>query len=256
MNILALGDFVGEDIIPYVRKRLPEIKTKYNIDFTVANGENATAIKGLSRDDAEAILDCGVDLITGGNHIFGKRSLYSMLDSDRRIIRPANYPGRVPGQGSVIADVNSRRIMCMNVSGCVYMEPLACPFDTVDEILNRERGRYDFALLDIHAEATSEKYALARYFDGRIAVMFGTHTHVQTADEQILPGGSAYITDLGMCGPVNGVIGSESDAVIEKMRNHMPALFTPAGPPLMAYGAIFAVDDSTYRPLSVKRIRF
>lgn len=256
MNILALGDIVGNDIISYIKRRLPQVKSEHHIDFTVANGENATAIKGLSREDAEAIFDSGVDFITGGNHIFGKRSLYSMLDSDRRIIRPANYPGRVPGEGCRIVDVNSRRILCMNVSGLVYMEPLACPFETVEKMLDREKGRYDLALLDIHAEATSEKYALARYFDGRIAIIFGTHTHVATADEQILPGGSAYITDLGMCGAKNGIIGAEPSAVIEKLRDHTPTAFTPAGAPFCANGAVFEIDDSTYRPVAVKRITF
>ena len=256
MNILALGDFVGDEIIKYVGAKLPAIKKEYKIDFTVANGENATAIKGLCRDDAKKILDSGVDFITGGNHIFGKKDLYSMLDTDKRIIRPANYPGRVPGNGYSIVDVNSRRVLCMNVSGCVYMEPLASPFDTVERILDSEKGRYDLALLDIHAEATSEKYAIARYFDGRIAVMFGTHTHVPTADEQILKGESAYITDLGMCGPTDSIIGAESKYVIERMRNHMPAMFLPASGELSANGAIFTIDDSSYKAVAVRRIRF
>lgn len=256
MNILALGDIVGSDVISYIKRRLPQFKSDHCIDFTVANGENATAIKGLSREDAEAIFDSGVDFITGGNHIFGKRSLYPMLESDRRIIRPANYPGRVPGEGCRIVDVNSRRMLCMNVSGLVYMEPLACPFETVEKMLDREKGRYDFALLDIHAEATSEKYAIARYFDGRIAIMFGTHTHVATADNQILPGGSAYITDLGMCGAKNGIIGAEPDAVIEKLRNHTPTAFVPAGVPFAAHGAVFKIDDNTYKPVSVERVTF
>lgn len=256
MRILALGDFVGEESISYVGARLAKIKSENRIDFVIANGENASAIRGLSRADAMKILDSGVDLITGGNHIFGVRDLYPMLDSDKRIIRPANYPGRIAGNGYSTVDVNSRRLLCINVSGCVYMEPLASPFDTVDRILDSEKGRYDLAIMDIHAEATSEKYAIARYFDGRITMMFGTHTHVPTADEQILTGGSAYITDIGMCGPSDGIIGADADEVIERMRNHIPTRFVPSKGKQQAQGVIFTVDDLSYKPTDIQRIRF
>lgn len=256
MKILALGDVVGVRAVEYLGEKLSAVKKQLGVDFTVANGENATEIKGLSNYDARALLDSGVDLITGGNHIFGKRDLVPLLETSRSIIRPANYPGRVPGEGYRIVDVSSRRVLCINVSGCVYMEPLASPFETVDAILEREKGRYDVALMDIHAEATSEKYALARYFDGRIAVMFGTHTHVPTADEQILPKGSAYITDLGMCGPAGGILGTDADAVIERFLTHTPTTFFPSNTPVKAHGALFELDDAELRPISVRRIKF
>ena len=256
MNILALGDVVGVRAVEYLGEMLGAVKRKLCVDLTVVNGENATEIKGLSQYDAKRLLDCGVDLITGGNHIFSKRDLAPFLDSSPYVIRPANYPGCAPGEGYKILSVGALRVLCINVSGCVYMEPLASPFDTVDAILERERGKYDISLIDIHAEATSEKYALARYFDGRIDIIFGTHTHVQTADEQLLPDGSAYITDLGMCGPTGGVLGTDSQAVIERFRTHMPRTFFPSLTTIKAHGALFTIDDNTLRPVSVKRIKF
>ena len=257
MRILALGDVVGHVAIDYLADKLWAFRSKEKIDFCVANGENATEIRGISAADAEAILDTGVDLITLGNHAFGMRDIYSYLDANEHcIIRPANYPTDAPGVGYTICDVNGWRVLCINVSGRVYLDPLASPFDTVDRILEREDGRYDVALLDIHAEATSEKLALGRYFDGRIQVMFGTHTHVPTADEQILPHGSGYITDLGMCGPTDGILGTDADAVIHRFRTLMPTRFSVAGGNVQAQGVIFDVDEGAGRVRSVKRVMF
>ena len=256
MKILAIGDIVGTKSIDYLKACLWDIRRKYDIDLVVANGENATDIHGLSAPDAEDILSAGVDLITLGNHAFGRRDICPLLGDSNCIIRPANYPPLAPGGGYTLLDVCGWRALCINIMGTALMDALACPFATVDRILERERGNYDFALMDIHAEATSEKIALARYFDGRIAVMFGTHTHVQTADEQILPKGSGYITDLGMTGPVNGVIGTDADAVIEKMRTKMPVRFRVADGEIAAMGAIFTVNTDTGLVTEVKRIRF
>jgi len=158
--------------------------------------------------------------------------------------------------GYTVCDVNGWRVLCINVSGRVYLDPLASPFDTVDRILEREDGRYDVALLDIHAEATSEKLALGRYFDGRIQVLFGTHTHVPTADEQILPHGSGYITDLGMCGPTDGILGTDADAVIHRFRSLMPTRFSVASGTVRAQGVIFDVDEGAKKVRSVKRVVF
>ena len=256
MKILAIGDIVGTKSIDYLKACLWDIRRKYDIDLVVANGENATDIHGLSAPDAEDILSAGVDLITLGNHAFGRRDICPLLGDSNCIIRPANYPPLAPGGGYTLLDVCGWRVLCINIMGTALMDALACPFATVDRILEREWGNYDFALMDIHAEATSEKIALARYFDGRIAVMFGTHTHVQTADEQILPKGSGYITDLGMTGPVNGVIGTDADAVIEKMRTKMPVRFRVADGEIAAMGAIFTVNTDTGLVTEVKRIRF
>lgn len=257
MRILALGDVVGQVAIEYLADKLWAFRSKEKIDFCVANGENATEIRGISAADAESLLGTGVDLITLGNHAFGMKDIYSYLDANEHcIIRPANYPTDAPGVGYTVCDVSGWRVLCINVSGRVYLDPLASPFDTVDRILERENGRYDVALLDIHAEATSEKLALGRYFDGRIQVLFGTHTHVPTADEQVLPRGSGYITDLGMCGPVDGILGTDADAVIHRFRTLMPTRFSVATGDVRAQGAIFDVDESARKVRSVRRVVF
>ena len=256
MRILAIGDVVGSAAVEYLNRSLWDLRKKEKIDFVVANGENATDCRGVLPRDADVLLATGVDLITLGNHTYGMREIYPYLDDAARVIRPANYPPTAPGCGYTIVRADGARILCINISGRVFMDPLASPFDTVDRILEREKGSYDFALMDIHAEATSEKLALAHYFDGRIAVMFGTHTHVQTADEQILPHGSGYITDLGMCGPENGILGTERETVIERFRTMMPARFHVADGKIVAHGAIFDVDPDAGRVKSVKRIVF
>ena len=256
MKILALGDVVGGEAIELLHQKLWNVRRQHRIDFVIANGENATEIRGLCARDAHKLLDCGIDVITLGNHAFGMRDIYPLLDSTDRIVRPANYPPEAPGCGYTIADANGYRALCINVSGCALLEPLASPFDTVDRILEREAGKFDFAILDIHAEATSEKLAMGYYFDGRISIMFGTHTHVPTADERILPKGSGYITDLGMCGPKESIIGTDIKSVIRKFRTHLPTHFTVADGPVRAQGAIFDLDPDSGKVKSVTRIHF
>lgn len=256
MKILAIGDIVGRNALEYINKNLWKKRDELGVDLVVANGENASDIYGISAADAELLLDSGVDLITLGNHAFGRRDIFTMLGDSQNIIRPANYPPLAPGGGYTLLNVSGWRILCINVMGTALMESLACPFATVDRILEREKGAYDLALMDIHAESTSEKIALGRYFDGRIQIMFGTHTHVQTADEQILPEGSGYITDLGMTGPVNSIIGSDPKAVIERMRTKISCRLTVADGDVNACGALFELDPSAKRVKSVKRIKF
>lgn len=256
MKILAIGDIVGTKSIDHLAQRLWKFRDEQRIDFVIANGENGTEIHGLSTPDAKRILDTGVNLITLGNHAFGRRDLYETLSEEDWIIRPANYPPLAPGAGYTVTDINGWRVLCINVLGTALMEPLACPFATIDRILQREEGAYDLAVLDIHAETTSEKIALARYFDGRISVIFGTHTHVQTADEQILPQGSGYITDLGMTGPIHSIIGTAPECVIEKFRTKIPVRFKVADGEIAAHGALFDLDESTKRVRSVKRVKF
>lgn len=256
MKILAIGDIVGTKSIDYLREKLWAIRTRYGVDMVIANGENATDIHGLSAPDAEDILSAGIDVITLGNHTYGRRDICALLGDSERIIRPANYPPMAPGGGYTVVNIDGYRVLCINILGTALMEALACPFATVDRILEREKGSYDLSIMDIHAEATSEKIALGRYFDGRINIMFGTHTHVPTADEQILPCGSGYITDLGMTGPVNGVIGTDAAAVIEKMRTKMPVRFKVADGDIAAMGALFELDTDSGRVRSVERVRF
>ena len=254
MRILALGDVVGSRTIDYLQDTLWRIRQKEGVDLVIANGENATEIRGLSAGDAKALLDTGVDVITLGNHTYGMRDLYPFLEEATNVIRPANYPPEAPGSGYTIVRIDGWRVLCINVNGRVYLDAFASPFDTVDRILEREKGNYDLSVMDIHAEATREKLALAHYFDGRIDVMFGTHTHVPTADEGILPKGSGYVTDLGMCGPVNGILGTAKEPVIERFRTLMPVRFAVADGEIRAQGVLFDWDGS--RVKSVKRLAF
>ena len=254
MRILALGDVVGKQAVEYLEQTVWGIRRKYKIDFVIANGENANDIRGLSAADAKRLWQCGVDVITLGNHAFGQKDIHDLLDSESRIIRPANFPVNASGMGYTVVDSMGYRMLCINVCGRVNMDAYGDPFDAVEKILSREDGRYDYAILDIHAEATSEKLAMARVFDGRIHVMFGTHTHVVTADEQILPNGSAYQTDLGMCGPHSGIIGTKTECVLERMRDLMPARFTVAEGDIQAHGTVFALDG--HKVAGVERITF
>ena len=258
MKILAIGDVVGRVSVEYLCKKLYSVRTQLGADLVIANGENASEIHGVSSTDAQGILDSGVDFITLGNHAFRCRDIAELLDSSPdRIIRPANYPAECPGAGYSIIRVRGLRILIINVMGTAFMEPLENPFHTVDRILARESGNYDLSIMDVHAEATSEKYALARYFDGKINVVFGTHTHVATADEQVLPGGTAYITDLGMTGPCNGILGTDADTVIYKMRTNMPSRFKVADGDVKGSAVLFELEDNApYKAISVKRIKF
>lgn len=258
MKILAIGDVVGRRSIEYLSDKLRGVASKLGADFVVCNGENASEIHGLCKSDAQALLDCGVDLITLGNHAFGSRDIYTFLDDNTdRIIRPANYPAACPGVGYTLREVSGLRILCMNLSGTAFMDPLDNPFTVVDRILDREKGEYDIALLDFHAEATSEKLAMGYHLDGRVNVVFGTHTHVPTADGRVLPCGTGYITDLGMTGPVNGILGTDAEAVLYKMRTHMPTRFTVADGEIRAQAVLFTLEDQApYRCVKVERVTF
>ncbi len=255
MKILIIGDIVGTRAIKYLGQKLWKLRDAKKLDYVIANGENASEIHGLSASDAEAIFDTGVDFITLGNHTWNKRDIYPFLDSNGdRIIRPANYPGSAPGYGYSIVDVQGYKVLIMNALGQVFLDSVGDPFDAVDYILAREEGNFDFSILDFHAEATSEKYAMARVFDGKVDVIFGTHTHVPTADTQILPGGTAYVTDLGMTGPRNGVLGVDAEPTIHMMRMHMPARFTVADGEISADAVVVETDGDKIK--TIERIVF
>ncbi len=258
IRILAIGDIVGRRSVRYLGEQLRRLRDRLGADFTVVNGENAADIHGIAVQDAEAILEAGADLITLGNHAFGQRDIGHFLD-DRpdRIIRPANFPAPCPGAGWTFADVCGRRMLCINLSGTVHMDELDNPFTVAERILAAEKGRYDIAMLDFHAEATSEKMAMGRFLDGRVQVVFGTHTHVATADEAILPGGTGYITDIGMTGPVGGVIGTDTRAVLYRMTTRMPTRFSVAEGAVEGHGALFTLADTApYSCLRVERVAF
>lgn len=258
MKILAIGDIVGQRSVSHLSAHLWKLRERLGADLVVANSENASEIHGLNARDAQAILDAGVDLITLGNHAFGSRDIGPFLDDHaHEIIRPANYPALCPGMGCAVRTAGGRRILCMNVSGTTFLDPLDDPFATVDRLLKNHAGQYDLALLDIHAEATSEKLAIAHYLDGRVQVIFGTHTHVTTADERVMPHGTGYITDLGMTGPENGILGTDAEAVLYKMRTHMPTRFKVADGPIVAHAALFTLEDAApHRCTAVERVVF
>lgn len=256
MNILCIGDVVGPASVEFLCKNLWKIRKEYNIALTVANGENADLGNGLLETTAKTLMQSGVDVITSGNHIWQKSGIYPFLDDCPYVLRPANYPAGNPGHGSVIVEVEGLRVLVINVQGLVFMEPLASPFDTVDAILEKNKGEFDLSLLDIHAEATSEKAALAHYFDGRIDIICGTHTHVQTADERILPGGSAFITDLGMCGVQNSALGVKYEPIIRKLRTGMPQRFELATGNITMNSVIFVYNEQNSRVELVKRVNF
>jgi metallophosphoesterase (TIGR00282 family) len=243
IKILALGDIVRTVSCEYISKKLWQFRRENGIDIVIANGENSAENSGIDRNSADMLLSYGVDVITTGNHVFKTHDAKRLLDENKYVIRPANYPEALPGYGYTFFDAAGKTFLIINVMGIVMMEPLSDPFAAVEKILERNKGKYDISILDVHAEATSEKRALGIYFDGKIDVIFGTHTHVQTADEQILPGGTGYITDLGMCGPDNSVLGIEAKCIIEKLRMHTPVKFTVPNTKITAHGAIFTIGS-------------
>lgn len=256
MKILCLGDVVGPAATEKLCRSLWKIRKERGISFVMLNGENADAGNGLSAATAKTLLLSGVDVITGGNHIWQKRDLYPFLDSSDRVIRPANYPDENPGTGYTILDCDGWRILCINVQGTVFMDSLDCPFRTVEKILARCAGKYDLSLMDIHAEATSEKIAIAHCFDGKINMIVGTHTHVPTADARILPGGSGYVTDLGMCGVTESALGVDTDIVIRKLRYKMPVKFEAAEGAVTLQGVEYDINMNNITVNSVTRIEF
>ena len=256
MKILAIGDVVGNSGIEYLSSKLWGMRNSLGADLCIVNGENASDIIGLSRPDAIRILNAGADLITLGNHSFGRRDLYPMLDDTEQIIRPSNFPAGTPGIGHTVLRVGGVRVLCINLIGTVNMLSEASPFSEADRILEREKGNFDLSVVDFHAEATSEKIALGRYLDGRVSAVFGTHTHVQTADEEIFPRGTAYITDIGMTGPTNGVIGVDAAISIKKLMTHMPERYKVAEGPVKARGVLFELDEDSGKAVSIKRIVF
>lgn len=253
IKIICIGDVVGREGVSCFEKNIRTAREKYKADIVIVNGENSADGNGISRDSAERLYDAGADVITGGNHTFKQRDVYQLLDDAGYLVRPANYPAEAPGMGYVIADVRGYKLLVINVLGCVYMDPLTPPHEAVEKILKNERGRYDIALCDIHAEATSEKLFFARYFDGAISAVFGTHTHVATADAQILPKGTGYITDVGMCGSHNGILGVKTESIVHKYTVKTPIRFEPATGGCKMCGVYFEIDEKTTKCTKAER---
>lgn len=253
MNILCIGDVVGAAGCDHLRRVLPGVKRLYSVDVCVVNGENAAEGNGLLPQAAAHIFDSGADVITTGNHVFRRRELYDTLEQEAMLLRPANYPASAPGRGWCTVDRGRYQVTVINLLGLVYLEPLNDPFTTLDALLE-EAGRPKFCVVDFHAEATAEKKALAFYADGRISALVGTHTHVQTADEQILPEGTGYLTDLGMTGPRLSVLGVKPELAVAKMKDKLPVRFQNAGGPCVMSGAVITLDDVTGKTAAIERI--
>ena len=253
MHILCIGDVVGSIGCNHLAARLPQLKKQYGIDVCIVNGENAADGNGITPPAAQHLFTYGVDVITTGNHVFRRREIYPTLDEMPALLRPANYPASAPGSGWYVVDKGRFRVAVANLLGTVYLEPLASPFDTADALLSQSDVP-TVCVLDFHAEATSEKRALAEYLDGRVSLVFGTHTHVQTADEQILPHGTGFITDIGMTGPIDSVLGVCKQQAIQKMREHMPVRFTAAEGRCRMCGIVADIDEKTGKTRSIERI--
>lgn len=253
MNILCVGDVVGHRGCELVRRVLPALKKQYAVDVCVVNGENSADGNGITPVAARSLRDSGADVITGGNHTFRRHEFYELLDSEPWLLRPANYPSSAPGAGMYTVDRGRYQVTVINLLGTAFMEPLACPFDTLDALL-KQAGNPKFCVVDFHAEATAEKKALAYYADGRVSALFGTHTHVPTADEQILPAGTGYITDVGMSGPVESVLGVKPELSIAKMHGKLPVRFALAEGACELQAVLFTLDDKTGKTTAVQRI--
>ena len=252
-RILAVGDVVGPGGVLHLKKHLRSVQKLYEINFTVVNGENAQMV-GLNREDAEAMFAAGADVITLGNHSFGRMQIASYLDDCPYILRPANFGERAPGRGWGVYGCGHIEIGVMNLIGRVDMKNLSDnPFKTADRLLHAA-DRTCFTLVDFHAEATSEKLAMAHYLDGRVSALWGTHTHVPTADEGLLPKGTGYISDLGMTGPVHGVLGVDAQQSVEGFLGGLPGRYRAAEGPCKLQGAVFTLDDATGLCVEAKRI--
>ena len=253
MNILAIGDVVGSIGCRFLRSHLSSIKKMKNIDLVIANGENSADGNGLTPSSVRYLFDSGVDVITSGNHSFRRRESYDMYDSCETLLRPANFPSAAPGKGVCIVDMGRIQVGVINLMGVVYLESLDSPFECADRIL-AEKRMPKITFVDFHAEATGEKRSFAYYLDGRVSAVYGTHTHVQTADECILPKGTGYISDLGMTGPINSVLGVKPELAIRKMKTKMPVRFDLASGDCCINGAIFSIDEKTGKAFSVERL--
>ena len=257
MTILFIGDIVGRPGRDLVQKGLRALVEHYDVDFTIANAENAAAGFGLTRDIGDTLLDWGIDVMTSGNHIWDKKEVLEYIPGEPRLLRPANFPAGVPGRGSCVAQTrDGRSVGVINLMGRVFMAPLDDPFAVALREIDAVRHRARIIFVDVHAEATSEKIAMGWHLDGRVTAVIGTHTHVQTADERILPGGTAYLTDAGMTGPHDSIIGMEREPSLARFLNGMPARYEPATGNPRLNGVIVEADVSTGRALGITRVSY
>lgn len=256
MKVLFIGDIVGTIGRSAVKALLPALLDRFKIDFVIANGENAAGGFGITEKVAEEIFGYGVHVITSGNHIWDKKDAIPYIAKENRVIRPANYPPGVPGYGSIVFSLSHGvKVAVLNISGRVFMSSIDCPFRTGIAEIERLRKETSLIIIDFHAEATSEKIAFGYFADGKVSAVIGTHTHVQTADEKILPGGTAYITDVGMTGPAVSVIGIEKEQIIERFLLQMPMKFETARGGGIFSAVVVEIDEKTGMSTAVQRLQ-
>lgn len=245
MKILFIGDIVGSKGRTALQHNLPYLKNKYCPDFIVVNGENAAGGRGITGAIANQFFDLGVHGITLGNHTWDHKDIFQVIDKEARMIRPANFPEGTPGQGFTLLKSGQKKLAIVNIQGRTFLPPLECPFNLMDDILQEIRMQTRCIFVDFHAEATSEKIAMGWHLDGRVSAVVGTHTHVQTHDERVLPGGTAYVTDVGMTGSHEGVLGMEKEAVLYRFRTQLPARFKADEGKWQLHGVVVEIDETS-----------
>lgn len=256
MNIIFIGDIVGRPGRLAVQRVLPRLKKEYGLDFVIANAENAAGGSGITSKVAEELFASGVGVLTSGDHIWKKREILEIIDKEERILRPANFPAGAPGRGYfVFADSIGRKVGVINLQGRIFMEALDCPFRAAAQAVEDLKKITPLIVVDMHAEATSEKMAMGWFLDGRVSCVLGTHTHIQTADERVLPSGTAYITDVGMTGPWDSVIGRRTEAVLARFITQIPQRFEVADTDIRLQAVVVQLDEKTGKAVEIKRIQ-
>jgi 2',3'-cyclic-nucleotide 2'-phosphodiesterase len=255
LRLLFLGDIIGEPGRGAVIAMVPKLKEEWGIDFIVANGENAAAGRGITGKISIDLLRAGIAVITTGDHIWDQKDIVSYIETEPRLLRPLNYPPGTPGHGSIVLETAKGKVGVINVQGRTFMLPnLENPFRLIEEEVRRMREETRVIFVDVHAETTSEKIAMGRFLDGKVSAVAGTHTHVQTADEQIFEGGTAFICDAGMCGPTRSVLGREIQPILQRFLSSMPVVFPVARGEIKLHGLLVDIDETTGRALSVRRV--
>src|SRR5213080_1347479 len=255
LTVLFLGDIVGTPGRNAVIARLPELKKKHALDFIIANGENAAGGRGITGKITIELLRAGVSVVTTGDHIWDQKEIIQFLDLEPRLLRPMNYPQGAPGSGSIVLETAKGKVGVINVQARTFMQPiLENPFRAAEAAVTKMRKETTNIVVDAHGETTSEKIAMGRFLDGKVSAVIGTHTHVQTADEQIFPGGTAFLCDAGMCGPINSILGRAIDPILNRFVSNLPASFPVAGGEVRLRGALIEIDESTGRALRITRV--
>jgi metallophosphoesterase (TIGR00282 family) len=255
MKVLMVGDVYGEPGRAAIQKLVPRLREQHAVDLVVVNVENAAGGFGITPPMAKTFLEQGVDVMTTGNHVWDKKEIVPHIVKENLLLRPANFPEGTPGVGYISVKAGPYRVGVVNLMGRVFMNPIDCPFRKADEIVAQLRKETPIILVDMHAEATSETMALGWYLDGRVSAVVGTHRHVQTADERVFPGGTAYITDLGLTGPTDGIIGVDRQLIIQRFMTQMPIKFETAKGPAALHGVVITLDPETGRATAIQRLR-